>query len=398
MDAAASRPLTGGAAVIGVGASAFGKFPEQSVLELAGDALAGALDDAGIEKDSLDGLFVHIGSPRGADYDTIAQIFGLNPRFCGQTWAHGRFAATVLMQAALAVCAGLADRVACVLAMKNSNIGRLGEANNPYFFEQYREGGGPHLEEGYLGMTSPVAGAALGLLHYCRRYGQDRELLAAIPTTFRTHAGLNPSAIARKPLTADDYRVARPIIDPLRLFDCSLVNDGAVCVIVTRRDLVERSQRPVWFSGAQGLRAGRDSFVFGPTGLGVAQQSDRRMTQAEASNQQVYQMAGCGPDAVDVLGVYDSFSPLALYCFEEFGFCGEGEALPWIQNGTIGLGGRLPTNTAGGQLSEAHLNGWGQIRELVLQLRGEAQERQVAGAKRALWATICGDALMFERG
>lgn len=390
--------LSGKAAVIGVGASGFDRDPERSALEMASDALAAALDDAGLEKEAIDGLIVQIGSPRGADYDTIAQTFGLNPRFCSQTWPHGRFTSTVIAHAVMAVACGLADRVACVLAMKNSDIGRIGEADNPFFYEQFRENGGPHGEEGHLGMTSPVAGAALAFDLYCRRYGKDRELLAAIPIAFRQHALLNPDAVARTPLTLDDYRAARAIVDPLRLFDCSLVGDGAVCVLITRADLATAAQRPVRVTGVQGVQAGRETFIFGPRGLGYGQQSTRRRSRAEALQQPVYAMSGAGPATVDVLGVYDSFSPLALYTFEEFGFCDPGEGLDWIQHGRIALGGEMPTNLNGGQLSHAQVNGWGQIRELVLQLRGEAAGRQVADARTAMWATTGGDALMFERG
>ena len=91
--------LSGQTAVVGVGASSFERDPNRSVLQMAAQALSGALADAALEKDAIDGLFVQIGSPRGADYDTIAQTFGLSPRFCGQTWSHGRFTATVIAQA-----------------------------------------------------------------------------------------------------------------------------------------------------------------------------------------------------------------------------------------------------------------------------------------------------------
>jgi acetyl-CoA acetyltransferase len=389
--------LSGKAAIIGVGASSFARRPDVSVLEMAAAALGGALADAGLEKSALDGLIVQIGSPRGADYDTIAQTFGLTLRYCSQTWPHGRFTATVLTQAAMAVGSGLATRVACVLAMKNSDLGRIGEADNPFFHEQFRENGGPHGEEAAIGMASPVAGAAMALALYCRRYDADRELLAAIPMTFRRHAQRTQDAVARETMSLADYRSARPIVDPLRLLDCSLVGDGAVCVIVTGKSQVEASQRPVWITGAQGVQAGRDSFIFAPHGLGMAQQSGTRLTPVEARNQPVYAMAGITPDRVDVLGVYDSFSPLALYTLEDFGFCPPGEGLNWIQDGRLDLGGEFPTNTNGGQLSHAQVNGWGQIRELVQQLRGEAQGRQIAGARTALWATVGGDALVFER-
>jgi len=152
--------LAGQTAIIGVGASSFERRPDASVLEFADVALNAALADAGLEKGQIDGLVVQIGSPRGTDYDTVAQTFGLAPTYCSQTWSHGRFAASVITQAAMAVSAGLATRVACLMAMKNSDIGRMGEADNPFYHEQFRENGGPHAEEGHLGMASPVAGAA----------------------------------------------------------------------------------------------------------------------------------------------------------------------------------------------------------------------------------------------
>lgn len=389
--------FAGNTAVIGVGASSFERRPGDSVVAMAGAALSQALSDAGLEKGAMDGLVVQIGSPRGMDYDSVAQTFGLDVKFVGQTWSHGRFTASVITQAAMAVASGLCTRVACLLAMKNSDIERIGEANNPFHAEQFREGGGPHAEEGPIGMSSPVASAAMAFDLYCRRYGLDRELLAAIPLTFRRHAALNTDAVMRAPLTEEDYRASRPIIDPLRLLDCSLVGDGAVCLIISARESVEPSQRPVWITGAQGIQASRNSFIFAPDGLGMSQQSDRRLTLAEARGHRVYAMAGIAPETVDVIGLYDSFSPLPVYALEEFGFCGAGEALDWVQGGRIGLGGELPTNTNGGQLSHAQVNGWGQVRELILQLRGECGDRQVADARTAMWASVGKDAIVFER-
>ena len=385
--------LAGRTAIIGVGASRFERRPEASVLEFAGAALDAALADAGLERGQIDGLIVQVGSPRGADYDTVAETFGLSPHFCSQTWSHGRFAATVLTHAAMAVTTGMATRVACLMAMKNSDIGRIGEADNPFFHEQFRENGGPHGEDGAIGMASPIAGAAMAFDLYCRRYGKDRELLAEIPLAFRAHARLTDEAVMRGELTMADYLMSRPVVEPLRLHDCSPVGDGAVCMIVAAAG----PARGVTIAGMQGLRAGRETFVFAPVGLGVGQQSTRRLTRAEALAQPVWTMAGAGPDSIDVAGLYDSFSPLPLYALEDFGFCEVGEALDWIQGGRIRLGGALPVNTSGGQLSQAQMNGWGQIRELVTQLRGEAGARQVPVARRALWASVGGDALLLER-
>lgn len=390
--------LSGAAAIVGAGASSFERRPERSVIEMASEAMTAALADAGMEPGQIDGLITQIGAPRGADHDTIAATFGLDIRFASQTWAHGRMTGTVLGQAAMSLACGLASTVMCLISMKNSDIGRIGEADNPMAYEQVRENGGPHAEEGHIGMASPVAGAALAFDLYCTRYGKDRELLAAIPLAFRRHAALTPDAVARAPLDAAGYRASRRIVAPLRLHDCSLVGDGAVCLIVTGRGRAAAARRPVWITGFQGIEAGRETFVFGPRGLGFGQQSRRRRTAAEARARPVYAMAGTRPEGIDVIGIYDSFSPLPVYALEEFGFCAEGEGLDFVQDGRIGLGGALPTNTSGGQLSHAQLNGWAQIRELVHQLRGEAGPRQVPECRVAMWAGCAGDALVLERG
>src|SRR3954470_5992322 len=212
--------LDGHVAIVGAGASAFERRPDASVFEFADSAVNAALADAGLEKPQIDGLIVQVGSPRGADYDGIAETFGLDPAFCSQTWSHGRFAATVLTHAAMAIASGLATRVACLMAMKNSDIGRIGQSDNPSFHEQFRENGGPHGEAGHVGMSSPIAGAAMAFDLYCRRYGHDRELLAEIPIAFRGHAAMTDDAVMRAPISDADYRASKPIVEPLRLLDC----------------------------------------------------------------------------------------------------------------------------------------------------------------------------------
>ncbi|MGE0299602.1 MAG: hypothetical protein AB7R99_23260, partial [Pseudonocardia sp.] len=138
----------------------------------------------------------------------------------------------------------------------------------------------------------------------------------------------------------------------------------------------------------------RDEFIFAPPGLGVFTQSDTRRPVRNP----VYAMAGlAGPADVDALQLYDAFSPNVVFVLERFGFAGEGEGLDWIQDGRIELGGALPTNTAGGLLSEAHLCGWGHMVEAARQVRGEAGERQVPGCEVVQWATPFGDSIVFVK-
>jgi acetyl-CoA acetyltransferase len=187
------------------------------------------------------------------------------------------------------------------------------------------------------------------------------------------------------------------VVDPLRLYDCSLITDGAAVVLITSPDKArDLKQPPVYICGMQGMRAGREEFIFAPRGLGLNQQQPARWKPQER-DLLAYRMAGIEREEVDGLYTYDAFSPLVLFVLERFGFCGPGEAAQWVQDGRIELGGELPMNTSGGLLSEAHIGGWNSILEIVRQLRGAAGERQVEGARYLQWATAWGDSVVFRR-
>lgn len=382
-------------AIVGVGVSRFGRFPDESPLKLAVEAFKAALADAGLGRDEVDGVAINIGWPLGVDYDRFAETLGLDLRFADQTWTHGRFVGPTLQHAAMAVAAGLARCVACVCGVSfHQQRGLLG---GPADVEGTREEGGTHEENPVYGMTAPAAGAALSAQRYFALYGATSRQLAAVPLAFRKHAALNPQAIMRTPLTLEEHQASRYIVEPLHLYDCCLVSDGAACVLVTTAERARDGRKPpVLVAGMQGMRAGRDEFLFAPRGLGIHQQRHARHTPS-AEDLLVYRMAGISRDDVDGLYTYDAFSPLVLFTLERFGFCGPGEAAAWVQDGRIELGGALPMNTSGGLLSEAHVSGWNSIVEIVRQLRGEAGPRQIAGARVLQWGTCWGDSLVFRR-
>jgi len=388
-------PLRDRTAIVGVGTSRFGRFPDETPLKLAAEAFKAALADAGMRKGEVDGVAINIGWPLGVDYDRFAEALGLDLRFADQTWTHGRFVGPTLQHAAMAVAAGLARCVACVCGVSfHQQRGLLG---GPGDVEGTREEGGTHEESPVYGMTAPAAGAALSAQRYFALYGATSRQLAAVPVTFRRHAALNPQAIMRKPLTVEDHQASRYIVEPLHLYDCCLVSDGAACVLVTTAERArEGTKPPVLIAGMQGMRAGRDEFLFAPRGLGVHQQRSFRYVPPE-DDLLVYHMAGIARHDVDGLYTYDAFSPLVLFTLERFGFCGPGEAAAWVQGGRIELGGELPMNTSGGLLSEAHVSGWNSIVEIVRQLRGEAGPRQIADARVLQWGTCWGDSLVFRR-
>ena len=382
------------AAIVGAGTSRFQNKSTETPMRMAAHAFKAALADGGVERDEVDGLVINIGWPLGVDYDRFAEALGLRIRFADQSWTHGRFVGPTLQHAAMAVASGLARCVACVCGV--SFIQERGLLGGPGDFEGTREEGGTHEENPVYGLTAPAAGAALSAQRYFTLYGATSADLAAVPIAFRKHAALNPAAIMRTPITLDDHQSSRFVVEPLHLFDCCLVSDGAAVVLVTTAERArDGARKPVFIAGMQGMRAGPDEFLFATPGLGIGQQREFRYapTQEQLS---VYRMAGVTQKDIDALYTYDAFSPLVWFVLERFGFCGLGEAAAWTQKGRIELGGELPMNTSGGLLSEAHVSGWNSIAEIVRQLRAECGERQVRGARVMQWATAWGDSTIFH--
>jgi len=377
--------LRDAAAVSGVGMTEIGDFPDRSHLSLAVDAFRLALDDAGMTKEDIDGLIV---LSYGADYDRFLEATGVEVRYAYQGWSHGRFIAPMLQHAALVVASGMARNIAIVHGRRRRAFGQ--QSDN----EMWRQGLGPHGEAPYYGAVGPVYGAAVAAQRYFEVYGGCADDLAPIAVAFRKHASLNPAAIRRDPITREDYLKARWIIEPLRLLDCCQNNEGGACIIVSAADRAkDAKKRPVYLSGMQGVHAGRQYHNLTLPGLGVAQQDIFTYRPDDLS---CYEMAGIDRADVDSVTCYDCFSPMILFSLERFGFCGPGEALDFIKDGRIELGGELPMNTSGGLLSEGHIVGWNLFVEIIRQLRHECGERQVKDAKVIQYASFLGESIIFR--
>ena len=382
------------ACIVGIGASKFGRRTGRSPLSLCADAFKVALDDSGLSRDDIDGLSIHLGSPAALDYDRVAEGLGLQIRYVNQAWSHGRFVTMSMQHAALAVEAGLADVVACVTSVCFTRRKAMGgEAD----VEGMREEGGTHGESPPYGLTAPASGAAIAMQRYMHVHGATSEQLAAVSIAFRKHACMNPQAMMQTPMDVAEHQASRMVADPLHLLDCCLMTDGAVVVFVTTTDRArDLKQIPVRVTGMQGIRSGREEFIFAPRGLGLAQQSFGRSPTREV-DMQVYHDAGVERSDVQGLYTYDAFSPLVLFTLERFGFCGPGEAASFVQGGTIELGGALPMNTSGGLLSEAHVGGWNSVAEMVRQIRGTAGPSQIPDAACLQWGTVWGDSFLLQK-
>ena len=383
-------------AIVGIGQSPFGRFLPTSQIGLGAQALREALADAQLDRAEIDGLSLHMGWPLGADYDRMAEVYGLEVDYVHQGWTHGRFVTSALQHAAMAVATGMATTVACITAISfTRELSILGGPGDP---EGMREQGATHGENPVYGLTSPAVGAALAMQRYMALYDVTSAQLAAVPVALRKHALLSPYAVMKQPLTVEQHQASRMVVDPLHLFDCSLITDGAAVVVLTTLDRArDRPHTPVVIAGMQGIRSGRSEFIFAPPGLGINQQPSERVTP-RPRDLAVYSRSGVSRTDMDAFYTYDAFSPLVLFALERFGFCEAGEAANWVQDGRIELGGELPVNTSGGLLSEAHVCGWNSINEMVRQLRGDAGPRQIPNAGHLQWGTCWGDSIIMRRG
>lgn len=374
-------------AVCGVGLI-MGETPGSTELSLAGEAFKLALADSGLKASDIDG---YIAPSFGADYDRVLESWGVNVRFAFQGWTHGRFVSPTLQHAAMVVASGQAKAVAVVFTRKKKKHGGTGQ------WEMWRQGLGPHGESPAYGAVAPVFGAAVAMQRYFEMYGGDREGLAPIAIAARKHAGLNSTALKREPMDREAYVNSRWIVEPLRLFDCCLVNEAAACVIVTSAERArDLAKPPVYISGVQGVHAGPQYHNLALPGLGVAQQ-DVYTFKPSQDDLHAYRMAGITAADIDAVMTYDAFTPLVVFGLERFGFCGPGEALDFIKDGRIELGGQLPVNTSGGLLSEGHASGWNLIIEAVRQARGECGQRQVKDLEIVQYGGFLGEAIIFRR-
>jgi acetyl-CoA acetyltransferase len=213
---------------------------------------------------------------------------------------------------------------------------------------------------------------------YARRhmheYGTTREQIAQVSLNARRNAALNPKAVLTKELTLDEYLSSPMISDPLCLYDCDIAIDGATAVVISHADYApDTPSPPIHFEAVGSALHGRASWD---------QWEDMTTTAAMSAGTHLWSRTDFKPSDVDCAQLYDGFTVLTLYWLEGMHFCGKGESGAFVEGGErISLTGELPLATSGGQLSGGRLHSFGHLYEACLQLRGEADQRQVPGAK-----------------
>jgi acetyl-CoA acetyltransferase len=342
-----------------------------------------AIADAGLTRDEIDGLIV---GPT-LSYERTAEVLGIEPRWAARSDAVGS-----IFEGVLAISSGMAECVALVYGNDQRTVGTA-------YGGPEAMGGAEYLSYVYYapwGMTSQGALYALMTQRYMQLTGFEERDLGQIAVALRQFSSLNPAAIMPKPITIEDYLTAPYIVEPLRLLDYCLINDGGVALILTTAERARGLPKPlVTIAALARADENIDATSMRPRlmdfyhrGHGLARTD-------------LYAMAGFGPGDVDCLQVYDSFSCHVVYALEGFGFCEPGEVDSFLRERGIGPGGKLPTNTSGGHLSHSYMQGWNHQVEAVRQARGEAGDRQVPQARHIQYISdVAGKTLsvIYRRG
>jgi len=358
------------AAIVGVGWTEYSKNSGVSTLTLALRAIVAALEDAGLGLGDADGVACHrVGD--SAPAFAVAQSLGIGDlRFHLDQFGGGSNSAAVVGMAAMAVATGVADCVVCWRAINARSEHRMGGTGRAPLVE------GEFQYQAPYGYATPPQQFAMYTRAYLDAYQVPAEALGQVAIAQRSWAQLNPRAMMRAPLTLDDYFASRWIVEPFRLLDCCLETDAAVALVVTSADRAAHlRQVPVLVSGA--------AFGGGHT-LYSNRRQDLTTTAAAEMGPRLLASAGVTPADIDVLELYDAFTPLVLLQLEDYGFCAKGEAAQLVASGGTAPGGSLAVNTHGGHLSEGYVHGLNHVAEAVTQLRWEAGPRQVPGAEVAL--------------
>jgi acetyl-CoA acetyltransferase len=353
------------AAIVGIGETEFSKNSGRSELRLALEAVTAALTDAGLEPKDVDG-YAAFSMDNNPAIEINRSIGGGDLRFFSRVHYGGGAACATVLQAAMAVATGVADTVVCYRAMNERSMQRFGAGvqDRPPT---------PTTESAHFGwyspygLLTPASWVAMCARRYLHEYGATTEDFGRVSVADRKHAATNPAAwFYEKPITLEDHQDSRWIVDPLRLLDCCQESDGAVAVVVTRRERArDLRQPPVLIRAAAQAASSEQQMMTGFYTDDIAGLPEMGLVA-----QQLYATAGLTPDDIQTAVIYDHFTPFVLTQLEEFGFCGRGEAKDFVRDGNIELGGRLPINTHGGQLGEAYIHGMNGISEAVRQVRG----------------------------
>jgi len=346
------------------------RYSTRSAHWFIGHAIDALVKASGVPKAQIDGLCLSSFSLAPDTAVGVTQHLGLSPRWLDHMPTGGASGVMCLRRAARAVQAGDADVVACVAADTNhvdSFRQTLGSFSNFARDATYPYGsGGPNSIFAFI------------TAHYMRTFGAKREDFGRIAVDQRSNALKNPNAMFKKPLSLDEYMAARPISDPIHLFDCVMPCAGAEAFLV----MTEERARDLGLAHA---------VIRGAVERHNAYSSDPVMFRGGwlVDRDDLYAQAGVKPADIDVVQTYDDYPVIVMMQFEDLGFCQKGEAPAFVQSHTMTYDGSFPNNTSGGQLSAGQAGAAGGflgMTETLRQLTDSAGARTVPNAQIGLVA------------
>jgi acetyl-CoA acetyltransferase len=367
------NPIKDQVAIVGVASTGFSRTNQRSSLALALDASTRAIRDAGLTAADIDGI-VAIGEPGAPGPQQLASALGT------PTITHFTKPTPVVMfsiiDAMNAIYSGSADTVLVCASMMRLPWASRSAANDP--FRRRVPSSTPTMPEN----VSMAVGYTAWASRYLHEYGVTREGFGRIAVNGRTNAAKNPLAAITAPITLDDYYAARMIRDPLCMLDMDLPVDGADAFVLTTAERARSMPHPpvLIHAATAGLIDGNDEDQL-PS---LARHGQHVVVETLRAKSDLWL------DDVDVYYPYDGFTIITVGWIENTGWCKPGEAGRFLAehwdeaSNRVLIDGRIPVNSHGGSLSEGGTRGTGHVREAVVQLRGDAGERQVPGAKTAL--------------
>jgi|TARA_B110000467_G_C18286293_1_gene461826 acetyl-CoA acetyltransferase len=367
------KSLRGKVAIVGVADTEVGVLAGRTPMEMGVEAALAAIEDAGLEKNDIDGLVTcnAMAQPMMYHAEATAEYLQIFPRYCIAAGAGGGTTFSIIHHAASAIATGMADVVVVTMA----DAMRSGLTRDQAMMVQASTGH-PEFEQPY-GPTVPAYYALIAQAHMAE-FGTTQEQFAGIAVACRAHAARNPSAQMRDLISVEDVLESRMIADPLHLLDCSLVSDGGAAIVLTSAErAADMKQTPVYLLGAGE----------GHSHEHISAARNLTTSAAKEAGQRAFEMSGLRPTDMDFAQLYDCFTPTVLVELEDLGFCEKGEGGAFVESGALLPGGSLPVNTHGGLLSHSHPGNPGSmfaLTESVWQLRGDASGRQVADSKNAL--------------
>lgn len=380
--------MTQTVAIAGIGFTKYTRDPAvaRSVGELAVEACRMAIADAGLEIDQVDGLLSYSMNDSISTRDAAGAIGLSNMTWFSDILSGGTFTAAIVEHAALAIRAGLAQRVVCFRSMNGYTGRRIGQGSSAP--DSNRQFTLPY------GFVTPAEIFGMPARRHMYRYGTTKEQFGAVAVQMRRNASMNERAVRREPITLDDYMSSRVIADPYSLLDCCQETDGACAIVVCAADEARTlRQPPAYLLGAVLGGGPRPRLPFDGW-------HDMSESHFATLAQQLYAKTGLGPSDVDLGLIYDAFTFEVIKQLEDFGFCAQGEGGPFVASGAIAPSGAIPVNPHGGLHSEAYVHGLNHVIEAVQQLRRQAGVRQVPHAEVALvtgFAFTAGSAMLLGR-